>query len=347
MTRTARCCSSRIVPGVGRVSAIVNDNKELPVAPIAVVTVTYSPGKYLGQFLDSVPGATTAGAYVVLADNGSTDGVPEAAAAAHDWVEFLATGGNLGYGGGMNAGVRRLRELRVAGKVDPEFVLITNPDVTFTPGAIDDLIECARRWPRAAAVGPRIVEPDGSNYPSARAVPTLITGIGHALFSTVWPGNPWTKAYRDDEDMSRERPAGWLSGSCVLVRWDAFEAIGGFDERYFMYLEDVDLGDRFNRAGYLNVFCPGAVITHEKGHSTEAHSDKMLRAHHDSAYRFQADRHPAWWQAPIRWAIKGGLMLRAVLTVARVRNAKRAGARGRVPVGGATGMTTLAGRDDV
>ncbi len=284
--------------------------------PLSVVTVTYSPGKYLGQFLRSLPSATHKGAYVVLADNGSTDGVPEQAAKETDWVEFFPTGANLGYGGGMNAGVRRLEDLRAKGKVDPEFVLISNPDVTFREGAIDTLIECARRWPNAAAVGPRIVEPDGSNYPSARAIPTLETGIGHALFSVVWPSNPWTKAYRDDADMTRERTAGWLSGSCVLVRWDAFETIGGFDERYFMYMEDVDLGDRFSRAGYVNVFCPESLITHEKGHSTAAHSDKMLRAHHDSAYRFQADRHPHWWQAPLRWAMKIGLKLRSLLSVA-------------------------------
>ena len=159
----------------------------------------------------------------------------------------------------------------------------------------------------------RIVEPDGSNYPSARAVPTVASGIGHALLGNIWADNPWSKAYRDADDMNNERPAGWLSGSCVLVRWDAFDAIGGFDERYFMYLEDIDLGDRFSRAGYVNVFCPSACITHAKGHSTSAHSKKMLRAHHDSAYRFIADRYPRTWQAPLRWSVKLGLGIRALL----------------------------------
>ncbi|MDU3175615.1 MAG: glycosyltransferase family 2 protein, partial [Corynebacterium striatum] len=71
-----------------------------------------------------------------------------------------------------------------------------------------------------------------------------------------------------------------------------------------------DLGDRFSRAGWSNVFCPEAIITHAKGHSTRAHAGAMLRAHHDSAYRFQADRHPQWWQAPVRLALKAGLRLR-------------------------------------
>ena len=204
-------------------------------SPLAVITVTYSPGEYLGFGL--LPGACARGTKVVLADNGSIDGVPEAAARERAGVDFLDTGGNIGYGAGMNAGARFARE---RGGVDEEFFLISNPDVTFTPGSIDQLIECARQWPDAAAVGPRIVEPDGSNYPSARAVPTVATGIGHALFSSIWPSNPWSRAYRDEADMTAQRPAGWLSGSCLLVRWEAFETIGGFDERYFMYLEDVD-----------------------------------------------------------------------------------------------------------
>ena len=207
-------------------------------------------------------------------------------------------------------------------RVDDEFFLISNPDVTFSEGAIDQMVACARRWPDAAAVGPRIVEPDGSNYPSARSVPNISTGIGHALFSNLWPSNPWTRTYRNDADMSVQRPAGWLSGSCLLVRWDAFDAIGGFDERYFMYLEDVDLGDRFARAGYQNIFCPEAVISHAKGHSTQAHAGAMLRAHHSSAYRFQADRHPAWWQAPLRAALWLGLQARGAVTAARASTAK-------------------------
>lgn len=289
---------------LGTLDAIVKELRK----PLAVVTVTFSPGRYLSDFLSSLCLATSHPTLTILADNGSTDGVPEAAARDHADVEFFDTGGNSGYGAGMNAGARFARTWGV----DEEFFLIANPDVTFSEGSLDELIACARRHPQAAAVGPRIVEPDGTNYPSARAVPTLTTGIGHALFGTVWPSNPWSKAYRNDADMSSERTAGWLSGSCLLVRWEAFDAIGGFDERYFMYMEDVDLGDRFTRAGWSNIFCPSAVITHAKGHSTKAHRGAMLRAHHDSAYRFQADRYPHWFEAPLRAALWLGLRVRGL-----------------------------------
>lgn len=294
--------------------------------PIAVITVTYSPGEYLDAFLDSVPEATASPTLSILADNGSTDGAPEKAAAERDGVEFWPTGGNVGYGSAINFAARRLREMKEEGEIDEEFFVFSNPDVVFDKGSIDEMIACARRWMdeghAVACVGPYIRQSDGSAYPSARAVPNLSNGIGHALLGGIWKNNPWSRAYRDNADMTRERTAGWLSGSCLLVRWEAFEKIGGFDERYFMYMEDVDLGDRFGRAGYDNVFCPTAQITHAVGHAAGKHPEKMLPAHHDSAYRFQADRHPRTWQAPIRWSLWLGLKARAALMVARAKVAR-------------------------
>ena len=294
-----------------------------PSAPIAIVTVTYSPGEYLTRFLDSVPAASSAGAVVVMADNGSTDGAPEAAAAEREGVELLHTGGNIGYGAGMNAGVEALRDRRAAGEIDGEFVLVSNPDVVFDPGSIDEMVAAARRHPTAGAVGPLIREVDGSVYPSARSIPTLGAGIGHALLAPVWKNNPFTRRYLADSVMDTERTSGWLSGSCQLLRWEAFDAVGGFDERYFMYMEDVDLGDRLARAGWQNIFTPAAEITHAKGHSAGKHPEITLPAHHDSAYRFQADRLTAWWQAPVRWVLWAGLKARGKVAVALAQRARR------------------------
>lgn len=290
-------------------------------APLAVITVTYSPGPYLKAFLDSVPHATGLPTTVIMADNGSVDGAPEAAVG--EGVELLRTGGNIGYGSAINAAARTLRERREAGEINDEFFVISNPDVVFDPGSLDALLDAAARHPGAASLGPFIREADGSAYPSARAVPTLRNGIGHALFGTIWPKNPWSNSYRADADMSTERAAGWLSGSCLLVRWEAFDRVGGFDERYFMYMEDVDLGDRFGRAGYANIFVPSAEITHAKGHAAGEHPEAMLPAHHDSAYRFQADRLAGPLLAPVRAALWGGLKLRSLIAVANARLRRR------------------------
>ncbi len=283
---------------------------------LAVVTVTYSPGEHLENFLASLADATTLPTRVIMADNGSTDGAPEAAAAAHPNAELLYTGGNIGYGGAVN---------RAVAEVDPsaEFVVVANPDVRWGRGSLDALLAAAERWPRAAALGPLIHEPDGSIYPSARTVPTLAGGVGHALLGTVWPANPWTRRYRQENEEISERTVGWLSGSCLLLRRTAFDSIDGFDSRYFMYMEDVDLGDRLGRAGWQNVYVPSAEVTHAKGHAAGRHPELMLPAHHESAYRFQADRHPHPWQAPLRWALRGGLAVRSRIAVAAAVRARK------------------------
>lgn len=289
--------------------------------PLAVISVTYSPGAHLEAFLESLQQGQP-DTYVVLADNGSVDGAPEAVAEKYDFVEFFPTGGNVGYGTAINRAARSLRSRRENGEVRSDYFLFANPDVTFTPGALDALVDALERNPQAACAGPLIQQDDGTPYPSARTVPTLRNGIGHALLGHIWPSNPWTKQYRADAVMDTERDAGWLSGSCLLVRWDAFDEIGGFDERYFMYMEDVDLGDRFARAGWRNRFVPSAVIHHEVGHAAGKVPEKMLPAHHESAYRFLADRLPHWWQAPLRVALKLGLRTRARVAVAVARRRK-------------------------
>ncbi|SDR16645.1 N-acetylglucosaminyl-diphospho-decaprenol L-rhamnosyltransferase [Tsukamurella pulmonis] len=277
---------------------------------IAVVTVTYSPGEHLENFLASIDGAFSGAApRVLMADNGSVDGSPEAADAAHLEAELLRTGANLGYGGAINYAAARLDLDAI------DFLLISNPDVVFGPGAIDALVEAAARHPEAGSLGPLIRDPDGTVYPSARAVPSMRFGIGHALLGTVWKSNPWTRAYQQSQAEVAEREAGWLSGSCLLVRPEAFAAIGGFDDRYFMYMEDVDFGDRLTRAGWRNVYVPTAEIVHAKGHAAGKVPELMLPAHHASAYRFFADRHPGPAAAPLRAAMKVGLAARSRISV--------------------------------
>jgi N-acetylglucosaminyl-diphospho-decaprenol L-rhamnosyltransferase len=104
------------------------------------------------------------------------------------------------------------------------------------------------------------------------------------------------------------------------LRRSAFDQVGGFDERYFMYMEDVDLGDRLGRAGWQSVYVPSAEVLHQKGHSTGHDPESHLAAHHKSTYLFLADRHTGWYRAPLRWTLRGSLALRSRLMV---RNSRR------------------------
>ena len=279
---------------------------------LTVVTVTFSPGSHLDRFLSSLTVATDRKVRVVIADNGSTDGAPEEAVQRYPGTELLRTGGNLGYGTAVNRAVATL-------PAGDEFVVVANPDVVWGPDSIDVLLEAAARWPEAGSLGPLIRDPDGSVYPSARHLPSLIRGGMHAVVGFAWKANPWTKSYRQERLEPSERPVGWLSGSCLLVRRSAFDAIGGFDERYFMYMEDVDLGDRLGRAGWLNVYVPGSEILHDKGHSTGRDPARNLTAHHTSTYIYLSDRHTGVWRAPLRWTIKGALRARARAAVRKSR----------------------------
>jgi N-acetylglucosaminyl-diphospho-decaprenol L-rhamnosyltransferase len=292
---------------------------------LVVVTVTYSPGSHLDGFLATLAHATSRPITVVMADNGSTDGAPEAAQRRYPNARLLRTGANLGYGGAVNRAVAEyLHDPAYAG--DAEFFIVANPDVQWGPDSIDELLEAAARWPRAGSLGPLIRDPDGTVYPSARHQPSLVRGGMHAVVGPFWKNNPWTAAYRQERLAPSERPVGWLSGSCLLLRRSAFDAVHGFDDRYFMYMEDVDLGDRIEKAGWQNVYVPSAEILHDKGHATGRDPARNLAAHHVSTYTFLADRHPRWWQAPLRWSIRAALAVRAGLVV---RNSVRRQAKGR------------------
>jgi len=287
---------------------------------LPVVTVTYSPGPHLDRFLASLSHATERPVSVLMADNGSTDGAPQAAVERYPGVRLFSTGANLGYGSAVNRAIAQLNDaLEDVG----DWVVVANPDVQWGPGSIDALLDAASRWPRAATLGPMIHDPDGSVYPSARQLPSLFRGGMHAVVGPLWKNNPWSSAYRQERLEPSERPVGWLSGSCLLVRRAAFEAIGGFDERYFMYMEDVDLGDRMGKAGWLNVYVPSAEVLHHKGHATARESAANLAAHHKSTYIYLADRHSGWRRAPLRWAFRGGLAVRSRLMTRSARREAR------------------------
>nr|WP_222132299.1 glycosyltransferase family 2 protein [Pseudonocardia sp. C8] len=263
----------------------------------------------MDTFLDSLAGATTrTDVPVVLADNGSVDGAPERAAAQRPEVTFLPIGENVGYGAAANRGVAALDAAY-------GWVVVANPDLEWGRGALDTLLDAGRRHPRAGALGPLIREPSGAVYPSARELPSLVAGAGHAALGPVWPDNPWTAAYRRSREDLTERAAGWLSGSCLLLRRAAFDSVDGFDPRYFMYFEDVDLGDRLARAGWRNVYVPSAEVVHVGGASTGKPevSARMRAEHHRSAYRYLADRNPGPLRAPLRAALRAGLAVRSGL----------------------------------
>lgn len=268
------------------------------------VVVTYFSRPYLDSLVASIPAASTRAVPLTIVDNSSTDGTVEYVS-AHRAIQLIRSGRNLGYGGAANLGVHGASE---------DWVIIANPDVCFTAGAIDELLKTSARWPRAGVLGPQILTPEHLIYPSARELPSLGRGIGHAVFGWWWPTNPWTAAYRREREAPRERTAGWLSGACMFVRREAFESVGGFDESYFMYFEDTDICERLWAAGWDVVYAPSAVVEHHGAHSTSRDLALMSKAHHESAYRYLSRHYPGPSRAPLRWTLRAGLWLRYQLS---------------------------------
>jgi N-acetylglucosaminyl-diphospho-decaprenol L-rhamnosyltransferase len=272
-------------------------------APVRVVVVTWNSADVLPSFLATLPAATTTPYEVVVVDNASPDGLPKGD------FRLVESGGNLGYGKAANLG---------ASGFAGDWLVVANPDVDWLPGGLDELLAAAERWPQAGSLGPAIRTPDGQLYPSARAFPSLGRGIGHALLGPFWPANPWTRAYRAEQGTPVEGVTGWLSGSCLLLRREAWEQVAGFDPKYFMYCEDMDLCRRLAEAGWQNVYVPTAVITHVGGSSTRAVSRAMLREHHRALYTYLSEHYRGARWAPLRALLAVGLTVRWLLA-ARVR----------------------------
>lgn len=280
---------------------------------VGIVTVAYRSDDVLAGFLESAARASTDPVHLVVVDN-APDAGTAAATADRAGARYITLPQNPGYGAAVNVGVREL-------PASVQWVLISNPDIVLEPGSVDKLRDAGQADDSIGAIGPTVLNPDGSVYPSARAIPSIRTGVGHAVLGNMWEGNPWTRSYLRDEDPSDEpRDAGWLSGSCLLVRRSAFDELNGFDEDYFMYFEDVDLGFRLGNAGYRNRYEPAARVTHSGAHSTSgSESARMIAAHHESARRFLRKKHPEWYLAPVRAVIDAGLAVRSGLSQRRAR----------------------------
>jgi len=246
-------------------------------AAVSAVIVSYNSRECLPDCVRSLRSEGVAD--VVVVDNASSDRSVEAVLASDPDVVVVATGANLGFGSGVNRG---------AETATGEYLLVLNPDTVVEPGTVKALSHALDIDARLAAVGPRIESVDGSLYPSVRSFPNLWVASGHAFLGLAWPTNPFTRRYRM-LDWDHGHPAAdvdWVSGACMLVRRSAFEAVGGFDERYFMYVEDVDLCWRLGRAGWRIGYEPAGRVVHALGASSRLMPYRMIAAHHRSLLRF-------------------------------------------------------------
>ena len=282
---------------------------------LAVVVVNHNAGAYLRRCMESLrTGGGDARLEVVVVDNASTDGSPEAVLAERPDARVIRNRTNRGFAAAANQGIAA---------TSAPFVLLLNPDAEIVGGTLASLVKVARERPRAGAIGALVRNPNGSIQPSARRVPRLGEALGHAFLGPLFPSNPYTRSYTmAGWDRTTEREVEWVSGSAMLLRREALDEVGVLDEGYFMYVEDVDLCTRLRRKGWQVLFSPELEVVHQIGVSTQGQRGRMAFAHSDSIYRyfskFRADGAAELLKPPVRVA----LWLRALLMSALPRKSR-------------------------
>jgi N-acetylglucosaminyl-diphospho-decaprenol L-rhamnosyltransferase len=245
---------------------------------------------------------------VVVVDNASGDGTAELVRSEYPEVDLIASPSNLGFAAATNRGSRE-------GKAP--FLLALNPDTAVTPGALDTVLATMESHPEAAVVGPRLVREDGSlDHAAKRSFPTPTSALGHFTGIGKRPGADGPlAAYRAPEVQSG--PVDSVNGAFMLIRRDAFEAAGGFDEGYWMYMEDLDLSYRLAEAGWVSLYEPAAVVMHIKGGTTRGgRSVRLNWAFHYGMYRFYRRHYAAERAWPVNLAVYAGIAIRLAGTVA-------------------------------
>jgi GT2 family glycosyltransferase len=241
-------------------------------------------------------------AEVIVVDNASTDDSGLMLARDFLWVQIIANPGNLGFTRANNQGL--------AASLG-RYVLFLNPDTELTPAALGVLLAYAEAHPQVGVLGPQLRYGDGSLQSSRRRFPTLATFF---LESTVvqrwWPRNRVLARYyvldRPDDAVSQ---VDWVVGACMLVRRAALEQIGGFDEGFFMYSEELDLCHRAVGAGWQVVYLPDAVVTHHEGKSSEQVVAARHIRFHSSRVRYVRKYHGR----PAALAVRSFLLLTFIL----------------------------------
>jgi N-acetylglucosaminyl-diphospho-decaprenol L-rhamnosyltransferase len=243
----------------------------------------------LRHLVDSDQGCKTR---LLVRDNGSQDGTSRALADAFPQAD-IDIGENVGFAAGVNTLLHR--------STAPWFFLLTS-DAWPMPGAIGALVDSARRHPHAAAVAPRLEYPDGTLQHSTHPFPSVRTAAVAAFAADRISRDRGDELLLQGKWMhDRPRQVDWAIGAALLIRRAAFEDVGGLDERFFMYAEDLEWCWRARKRGWEVWFEPTAVVRHVMGASGEKrYGADRTRVHTRNALRFYRREHTlpstiAWW----------------------------------------------------
>jgi N-acetylglucosaminyl-diphospho-decaprenol L-rhamnosyltransferase len=242
--------------------------------PVAAIIPTRNSRAFLDRCLTSLVDQVYPALTITVVDNASTDGTTEDIETRWPGVRVLRSARNLGYARAVNLGAAQARG----------DVLALNVDTEFAVGTLDAMVRGMGENPSAGIIAPRVVEPAGRVQPTAHRFPTLGTLLGEALLLDRLPGCGGLGYRRTMSDEVAE----WYTGVALLVRREAWEALGGFDPAYFFFVEELDLQERAARLGWQVRLAPAATVVHWGG-SRPIPPRRFLHAH-DGYERYFAVR---------------------------------------------------------
>lgn len=272
---------------------------EDPLLDVSIVIVSWNVRALLEKCLRSIYRSLAEAhilAEVIVVDNASRDGSAEMVAQDFPQATILPNEANLGFTKANNQGI-----VLAKGR----YVLMLNPDTEIMPDALHSLLEYADAHPDVGVIGPKLVFPDGSVQSSRRRFPTLLTGcLESTVLQRYFPDHPALERYYvldapDDEIQEVD----WVVGACMLVRHEVIDRVGAFDERFFMYSEELDWCYRIKRAGWKVVYFPASQVVHHEAKSSEQNLLARNIYFHDSKCRFFGKHYGVWQELLLRCVI--------------------------------------------
>ncbi|MFQ5574550.1 MAG: glycosyltransferase [Terriglobia bacterium] len=259
---------------------------------VSICIVNWNGREVLADLLESLHKLTDAASIeVIVVDNASADGSVEMVQSLFPWVKLIVNGRNVGFAGANNQAARVASGRRL---------YFLNNDTILPGGSTDTLVRFLDEHPEASAVGPQLLNLDGSHQPSCRNLPTL-AALLHQVTLLRWMGlfRSACRRYRRvklQPDQIAEVPQ--LGGAALLVRREAFDTCGGWDDGFVFGLEDVDLCARLRTNGPL-FYMGKARVTHLGGVGSKANSRFVYRSYKCGYARYLRKHHPKRWAAPL------------------------------------------------
>jgi GT2 family glycosyltransferase len=263
-----------------------------------IIVVSHNSENYLKRCLDSIihfiPEIDTKLFDIIIVDNNSSDGsksLIEKYSKDFDYISSIINEKNMGFAYANNQAILSSCSI---------YYLLLNSDTEIFENTLENVIDYINNEApdnNVGILGPKIINSDGTVQLSCRRFPSLFSAAIHNMLSSINPNNRFSREYKmADVDRSKVIEVDWVSGSAMLISASALKITGLFDEKYFMYVEDVDICYRMWQAGYKVIYFPKISVLHHIGKSGEANPVKAQRMMQKSALRFYIKVYKRSWK---------------------------------------------------